>query len=85
VTFVVLFEKHTTKIKLLDSIEKHIQRIYQLFGAERFFWGSDITKLKCTWRQSIDLFINEYQWISAEEKSLVMGRALTQWLSWDID
>jgi predicted TIM-barrel fold metal-dependent hydrolase len=67
------------------SIEKHIQRIYQLFGAERFFWGSDITKLKCTWRQSIDLFLNEYQWISTEEKSLVMGRALTQWLSWDID
>jgi predicted TIM-barrel fold metal-dependent hydrolase len=66
------------------SIETYIQQIYRLFGPERFFWGSDITKLQCTWRQSIDLFLNEYQWIDPQEIDLVMGKALIQWLDWDL-
>lgn len=66
------------------SIEKYIQQTYTYFGPERFFWGSDITKLKCTWRQSIDLFLNIYHWISPQEIDLVMGKALIQWLDWDM-
>lgn len=65
------------------SIEHHVHQIYSYFGPERFFWGSDITKLKCTWRESIDLFVREYQWISPEEIELVMGKAIAQWLLWE--
>ena len=66
------------------SIEKHVQHIYESFGPERFFWGSDITKLKCTWRESIDLFLKHYDWISPSEIDLVMGKALARWLQWEI-
>ena len=67
------------------SIEKYVQQIYTYFGPERFFWGSDITKLRCTWRESIDLFVNEYKWISPQEIELVMGKGLIQWLDWDLE
>jgi predicted TIM-barrel fold metal-dependent hydrolase len=66
------------------SIETNVQLIYQAFGAERFFWGSDITKLDCSWSECIDLFLNDYTWIGQEEKKLVMGQALANWLDWSI-
>jgi len=66
------------------SIEQQVKRIYERFGPERFFWGSDITKLKCTWRQSIDLFLQHYTWISPSDIDLVMGKAIASWLRWDI-
>ena len=64
------------------SIESSIKLIYQAFGPHRFFWGSDITKLNCTWKQCIELFTEEYDWIGQEEKELVMGQALLNWLDW---
>ena len=65
-----------------NSIEADVKFIYEAFGPERFFWGSDITKLQCTWTQCIDLFLHEYHWIGQEEKELVMGKALANWLNW---
>ena len=65
-----------------NSIEADVKFIYEAFGPERFFWGSDITKLQCTWTQCIDLFLHEYHWIDQEEKELVMGKALANWLNW---
>jgi predicted TIM-barrel fold metal-dependent hydrolase len=66
------------------SIERYVQQIYQFFGPERFFWGSDITKLKCSWQECIDLFENHYTWIPSKDKELVMGKALLDWLEWNI-
>ena len=65
-----------------QSIEPSIHAIYTAFGPHRFFWGSDITKLQCTWLQCIELFTKEYAWIGEEEKELVMGQALLNWLDW---
>ena len=65
-----------------QTIEPAIHSIYKAFGPHRFFWGSDITKLQCTWSQCIELFTKEYAWIGEEEKELVMGQALLTWLDW---
>ena len=65
------------------SIEPHVKALFQAFGAHRFFWGSDITKLQCSWTQCIELFTHEYTWIGPEDKKLVMGQALAKWLDWE--
>ena len=65
------------------SIHGHLHRIYDAFGARRFFWGTDITKMPCSWRQCVTLFTEELRWLPQSDKPLVMGRALRDWLGWN--
>lgn len=62
------------------SVHQGLKRVFDAFGARRMFWGSDITKLPCTWKQCVTLFTEELPWLSETDKNLVMGRALCDWL-----
>jgi predicted TIM-barrel fold metal-dependent hydrolase len=65
------------------SIHGYLERIYDAFGPRRFFWGTDITKMPCTWRQCVTLFTEELRWLPDADKPLVMGQALRAWLNWN--
>jgi hypothetical protein len=47
------------------------------------FWGTDITKMPCSWRQCITMFTEEMSWLSYNDKVLIMGEALSAWWGWD--
>lgn len=64
------------------SIHEPLKRIYDAFGPRRFFWGTDITKMPCSWRQCVTLFTEELPWIAREDLRWVMGDALCEWLGW---
>lgn len=66
------------------SIHDYIHQIYDAFGPERMFWGTDITRMPCTWRQCITMFTEELPFLSESDKDLIMGRALCNWLGWDL-
>ena len=53
------------------------------FGPHRMFWGTDITKMPCSWRQCVTMFTEELPWLSEEDKRLIMGEALCAWWGWD--
>jgi predicted TIM-barrel fold metal-dependent hydrolase len=65
------------------SLHDRIRRLYDAYGPERMFWGTDITRLKnCTWRQAITMFTEELPWLSESDKTLIMGEALCRWYNW---
>ncbi len=66
------------------NVHPHIRAIYDAFGPERMFWGTDITRLSCSWRQCITMFTEELPWLSTRDKELIMGEALCRWLRWDL-
>jgi predicted TIM-barrel fold metal-dependent hydrolase len=66
------------------NIHDHLHRIYDAFGPQRMFWGTDITRMLCSWKQCVTLFTEELPWLSEADKELVMGRAVCDWLGWDI-
>ena len=66
------------------SIHDYIHQTYDAFGPERMFWGTDITRMPCTWRQCITFFTEELSFLSESDKDLIMGRALCNWLGWDL-
>jgi predicted TIM-barrel fold metal-dependent hydrolase len=66
------------------NIHGHLRRIYDAFGPERMFWGTDITRMPCSWRQCVTMFTEELPWLSTRDKDLVMGRALCTWIGWNI-
>jgi predicted TIM-barrel fold metal-dependent hydrolase len=66
------------------DIHGHIRKLYDAFGPERMFWGTDITRMPISWRQCVTMFTEELPWLSAKDKELIMGRALCSWLGWNL-
>ena len=67
-----------------SNIHGYLRQIYDAFGPERMFWGTDITRMPCSWKQCITLFTEELPWLSESDKELIMGRALCAWLGWTL-
>ena len=66
------------------DIHGHIRKLYDAYGPSRMFWGTDITRMPCSWRQCVTMFTEELPWLSASDKDLIMGRALCDWLGWKL-
>jgi predicted TIM-barrel fold metal-dependent hydrolase len=60
----------------------YLRQIYDAFGPHRMFWGTDITKMPCSWRQCVTMFTEELHWLSDQDKKLIMGEALCAWWGW---
>ena len=66
------------------NIHPYLRQIYDAFGPERMFWGTDITRMPCSWQQCVTMFTEELSWLSERDKELIMGRALCNWLGWNL-
>ena len=66
------------------NIHDYLHEIYDAFGPDRMFWGTDITRMPCSWKQCITLFTEELSWLSDADKDLIMGRALCNWIGWEL-
>lgn len=66
------------------GLHPYIRQVCDAFGPQRVFWGTDWTRLPCTWRQAITLFTEELPWLSAADKDWIMGRAVCEWLGWPL-
>ncbi len=65
------------------SMHVYLQQIFDSFGPRRMFWGTDITKMACGWRQCITMFTEELPWLSGDDLALVMGEAIRAWWGWN--
>jgi len=66
------------------NIHKYTQQIVEAFGPERSFWGTDITRMPCSWKQCVTMFTEEMPWLKGRDLELVMGRAVCDWLGWKL-
>ncbi len=66
------------------SLHPVYRRIHDAFGPHRMFWGTDITRMPCAWRQCVTAMTEESPWLSERDKALIMGRALCDWLGWTL-
>ena len=67
-----------------SSIHDYLHQIFDAFGPERMFWGTDITRMPCSWKQCVTLFTEELPWLSGADLNLVMGQAVCNFLGWNI-
>ena len=65
------------------SMHPYLKQIFDAFGPERMFWGTDITKMPCPWRQCVTMFTEELPWLKGRDLELVMGQAVCAWWGWD--
>ena len=64
------------------KIQKHVRRVYDAFGPQRLFWGSDVTRSKVPYRQHIDMWLQDAPWLKEEDKAWVIGKGVCEWLGW---
>jgi predicted TIM-barrel fold metal-dependent hydrolase len=64
------------------SIHTYIRQVYDAFGPQRMFWGSDLSRLTCPYRQCVTLFTEELTWLSEADRVWIMGLAINEYLGW---
>lgn len=64
------------------NIHGYLKQIFEAFGPERCFWGTDITRMPCSYRQCVTLFTEELPWLKGRDLERVMGGAVIDWLRW---
>ena len=64
------------------DIHDKLRQLYDAFGPACWFWGTDITRMPCPWRQCVTLFTEELPWLRGRDLELVMGRAVCDWIGW---
>jgi predicted TIM-barrel fold metal-dependent hydrolase len=65
------------------ALHPYLRQVFDAFGPRRMFWGTDITKMKCSWRQCVTMFTEELPWLKGPDLDLVMGEAVSAWWGWD--
>ena len=66
------------------DMQQHVRRIVERFGARRCFWGTDYSRLNCTYRQAITMFTEEMPFLSRDDLEWIMGRALAEKIGWPV-
>ncbi len=66
------------------SVHPHIKRVLESFGPKRTFWGTDWSRLPCSYRQGVTMFTEEMPWLKGQDLEWVMGRGVCKWLGWKI-
>jgi predicted TIM-barrel fold metal-dependent hydrolase len=64
------------------ALHTYLRQVYDAFGPQRMFWGTDITKMPCSWRQCVTMFTEALPWLGEADKRLVMGQAVCAWWGW---
>ena len=73
---------HSSAPYPFKNIHDGLERIYDAFGPDRFFWGTDITRMPCSYRQCVTMFTEELPWLKGADLEKVMGLGVIQWLDW---
>jgi predicted TIM-barrel fold metal-dependent hydrolase len=66
------------------DLHPHIRTLVEAFGPRRTFWGTDLTRMPCTYYECITLFTEHLPWLTGEDLEWVMGRGVCEWLGWPV-
>lgn len=64
------------------ELQDGLWRIFDAFGPDRFFWGTDITRMPCSYRQCVTMFTEDLPWLTGRDLERVMGQGVVDWLGW---
>ncbi|MGE0797635.1 MAG: amidohydrolase [Lautropia sp.] len=64
------------------NIAPYLKRIFDAFGPKRTMWGSDVTRLPCTYAECLEQFLYHLDFLRGEDKAWVMGKAIAELLRW---
>ncbi|MEW2444474.1 amidohydrolase family protein [Micromonospora marina] len=73
---------HSRQSYPFADIHGPLQQVVDAFGPHRVFWGSDYTRLPCSYEESLRFVAAALTGLADEDLDLVLGDALLRWLDW---
>jgi predicted TIM-barrel fold metal-dependent hydrolase len=73
---------YTTDSYPYRRLHGHIRSAYDAFGPRRLFWGTDLSRLPCSYREAVTMFTEELKWLTPEDQEWIMGRGVCEWIGW---
>ncbi|MCX7198711.1 MAG: amidohydrolase family protein [Proteobacteria bacterium] len=64
------------------GLHEPLRAIIDAYGAERVFWGSDVSRLPGSYRDSVLQWTMHMPWLDRASVEAIMGGALSRWLRW---
>lgn len=64
------------------DLHAFLERICDAYGSRRLLWGADLSRLTSTYRECLDLFRETLEFLSAEDREWILGKALAQVCNW---
>jgi L-fuconolactonase len=64
------------------NLHGYVRQVVDAFGPARVFWGTDLSRLPCAYRQAVTMFTEELPWLGTADLELIMGKAICAWLGW---
>lgn len=62
----------------------YLKRTFDAFGADRMMWGSDVTRLPCSYLECLDHFRRELPFLTDADRAKVLGGTAAKLLRWPI-
>jgi L-fuconolactonase len=59
-----------------------LRQLYDAFGPDRLFWGSDLSRLRGSYADLVRLFREELDFLFGADGDAVMGGSVLRWLDW---
>jgi predicted TIM-barrel fold metal-dependent hydrolase len=59
-----------------------IRSAFDAFGPDRLFWGTDFTRMRCSWRECMTHFTENLPWLKGRDLERVMGAGIADWIGW---
>src|SRR5258706_11001818 len=66
------------------NLHAYLRQVFDAFVPARVFWGTDLTRLPCSYREAVTMFTEELPWLAPADREQVMGRAPCAWLGWPV-
>ena len=63
-------------------LKQVLRTVLDAYGPQRVFWGSDLTRLTCSYGELVSFFDETLADLSPAHAALVMGEAADQWYGW---
>jgi predicted TIM-barrel fold metal-dependent hydrolase len=64
------------------DMQPYLRKIYDDFGPRRMLWGADLSRLSSTYKECLDQFRYGLDFLSADDKEWILGRALAAAFNW---
>lgn len=62
------------------DLHEPVRRVYDAFGPSRMLFGSDYSRLPCSYEDAIRLFTEALEFLTPSDRAQIMGDAATRWL-----
>ena len=66
------------------SLQEPLRQVFESFGPDRMFWGTDLSRMTCSYRECVELFTTALPWLKGEDLAKVMGLGVCNWLGWQV-